>query len=91
MAMVLLEAISARSLIVCSDIPENVEVVGSNYPFLFSIARHGDLADKMKAAINSRSAEEETQMLYARCEALYAWSAISQKYVQAYNLITATR
>ncbi len=47
MSMMLLEALTVAPVVVCSDIPANVDVVGPAYPFLF---RSGD-ADRLRCVL----------------------------------------
>jgi glycosyltransferase involved in cell wall biosynthesis len=85
MAMVLLEAISVHARVICSDIPENLEVVGADYPYVFNIRTGGDLAAKIAGALSDPSMEMHSKSLGERGRTLFAWSAMAQKYLQSYQ------
>jgi glycosyltransferase involved in cell wall biosynthesis len=88
MAMVLLEAISVHARVICSDIAENREVVSDDYPYLFSIQKKGDLAAKIAGALDDSSLATFSDTLIERGRSLFAWSAIAQRYFEAYQTIT---
>jgi len=89
MSMMLLEAISCKKVIICSDIEQNVEVVGSDYKYLFSIAEKNDLLQKMRMALQDEKPEEMMERLFERCAAKYKWSSIAEKYMQVFNEVAS--
>ena len=87
MSMMLLEVVSCRKLVVCSDIKENVEVLGSDYKYLFSLDDTDDLASKMEAAINDRAPERTMEPVCRRCIENFSWRSIAQEYEKIYDTL----
>jgi glycosyltransferase involved in cell wall biosynthesis len=92
MSMMLLEAISCKKVVICSDIEQNVEVVGRDYKYLFSIVKKNDLLQKMRMALQDEKQEEMMERLFERCAAKYKWSSIAEEYTQVFEgvMLSAT-
>ena len=85
MSMVLLEAISCKVGVVCSDIQENREIVGNDYEFLFNLSTPHALNDQIQRALDSKKLEENANNLYNRCIEKFSWKAISHNYQKIYS------
>jgi glycosyltransferase involved in cell wall biosynthesis len=85
MSMMLLEAVSCRALVVCSDIPENAEVVGEDYPYLFSLSVPGDLAARMRRALEDPVAADVMEHLFQRARERFDWGVIARQYSELYS------
>lgn len=86
MAMMLLEAISTRAPIVCSDIPENVAVVGPDYPFLFSSGSANSLSSILEQVL---SAAHDPEISVRLCEDVlrrFQWARAAHEYARLYEL-----
>lgn len=91
MSMVLLEAISCKAGVVCSDIQENREVVGDDYEFLFGVSTPHDLKRQIQRALESKTLPVIADRLYDICIAKFSWKAISRDYQEIYsNMISET-
>lgn len=84
MSMMLLEVISCRKLVVCSNISENVEIVGEDYKYLFSLQKKGDLKQKLLSALEDKNYEPYIEELYRLCYSKYNWNTIAEKYREIY-------
>jgi glycosyltransferase involved in cell wall biosynthesis len=84
MAMMLLETIACRKIVVCSDIPENVAVVGSDYPFLFKSKDASSLGSVLQEALRSLG-EAEIATTYKRVMESFRWDAIATNYERLYD------
>ena len=84
MSMVLLEAASLGTPVVCSDIPENVEVMGENAIY-FRVNDSKDLAKKLDYALKNRK-EIEQQALLLRDTLVeeQSWDTIANIYRDIY-------
>jgi starch synthase len=89
MSMMLLEAISCRTVVVCSDIPENVEVVGADYRYLYPTHDGDALRRRLEAALDDPAAESLTGQLYESCMRRFGWGSIAQAYEDAYQALAA--
>ena len=85
MSMVLLEAISCRRLVICSDIQENKEIVGQDYKYLFSLSSPTDLQHKIEQALSDSNQEVIERELYERCASWFDWRYIAVQYIEIYN------
>lgn len=85
MSMVLLEAIAAGCPVVCSDIPENRDVVGEDYEYLFHSGDANDLRRVMGVALSDPDARSIAERLHRRCVQTFAWDSIAQRYLRLYN------
>jgi len=87
MSMMLLEAIACRKVVVCSDIPENVAVVGEGYPFLFRSSDPASLADALTRAKGNDAA---VRAAYAEIVSRFRWSEIAERYDGIYRRLAAS-
>jgi glycosyltransferase involved in cell wall biosynthesis len=91
MSMMLLEAVSCRALVVCSDIPENLEVVGAGYRYAFSLQRPGDLSAKLVEALAEPQAAALTGSMYRDVMGRLSWRTIQERYELIYRSLCASR
>jgi glycosyltransferase involved in cell wall biosynthesis len=84
MSMMLLEAISCGATVVCSDIPENLELVGSDYPFLFRNKRPEALREALERAMKLRD-KRATDRLRESVLARFSWERAARSYAELYN------
>lgn len=87
MSLVLLEAVAARCPVVCSDIPENVEVVGESYPYLYAVHDAVALRDRLLACLDAADRGRVAQAVYARCAARFGWPGLAAQYESIYQAI----
>lgn len=88
MSMMLLEVISCGVPVLASDIAENVEVVGADYPWLFRNADAADLAEKL-AQFLREGPGPEIAALRERCAREFNWTAIARRYLDLYRRLAA--
>ena len=88
MSMMLLEAISCRRPVLCSDIPENLEVLLPGYPHVHHNKDAGSLRERLDAALGDQELEGWTDRLYQRCMREYSWPAIAASYERIYQELT---
>jgi glycosyltransferase involved in cell wall biosynthesis len=91
MSMMLLEAVSSKAPIVCSDLPENLAVLGSDYPFAYPASDADALAAAMERALSDRDWARRTEELFARCVREFSWPAVARRYEEIYDELTAAR
>ncbi len=84
MSMMLLEVISCGVPVLASDIPENTEVTGADYPWLFRNADAADLATKLARFLRDGPGPELTA-LRERCARDFNWTAIARRYHDLYR------
>ena len=84
MSMVLLEAISCGVPVLASDIPENIEVLGPSYPWLFRSADPDHLALQLSRFLREGPGPE-IATLRARCARDFNWTAIASRYASLYR------
>jgi glycosyltransferase involved in cell wall biosynthesis len=85
MSMMLLEAIGVGARVACSDIDENVAVVGSDYPFLFRVGDTASLQETLQHSLNAPS-EPVAARLLQRVSRDFRWEKIAAEYEQLYNV-----
>jgi glycosyltransferase involved in cell wall biosynthesis len=85
MSMMLLEAISARVPVVCSDIPENLEVVGEDYPYAFESENPKSLASKLCLLIADKDIKRLSDALFHRVRFTLNWANIAKQYESIYK------
>ena len=83
MSMMLLEVISCGVPVLASDIPENTEVTGADYPWLFRNADAAHLAEKLALFLRTGPGPE-LPALRARCARDFNWTAIAARYLALY-------
>lgn len=84
MSMMLLEVVSCGVPVLASDIAENVEVVGADYPWLFRNADAAHLAAQLARFLESGPGPE-IAALRARCARDFNWTAIAARYLALYR------
>ena len=84
MSMMLLEVVSCGVPVLASDIAENVEVVGADYPWLFRNADAAHLAEKLAAFLRAGPGPE-IAALRERCGRDFNWTAIALRYLALYR------
>jgi glycosyltransferase involved in cell wall biosynthesis len=89
MSMMLLEAVSMKTPVVCSDIPENVAVVGAAYPYTYPTQDADALAAKLTAALREPGWRCLTEELHARCMQHFRWPVIARRYERIYAQLAA--
>jgi glycosyltransferase involved in cell wall biosynthesis len=86
MSMMLLEALACESLVVCSDIPENVAVVGEDYPFLFRSGDAASLRDVLGRALAPGADDRDRlRRVHERVAATFRWEEIAADYERLYG------
>ncbi|MGD9612440.1 MAG: glycosyltransferase family 4 protein [Kiritimatiellia bacterium] len=84
MSMMLLEVVSCGVPVLASDIAENAEVVGADYPWLFRNADPAHLAEKLAQFLRAGPGPE-IAALRARCAREFNWTAIALRYLALYR------
>ena len=84
MSMMLLEVISCGIPVLASDIPENIEVTGPGYPWLFHNADSAHLAKQLSRFLRNGPGPE-IPALRERCARDFNWSAIALRYLALYH------
>ncbi len=84
MSMMLLEVVSCGVPVLASDIAENVEVVGADYPWLFRNADAAHLAAKLDHFLRAGPGPE-IAALRERCARDFNWTAIAARYLARYR------
>lgn len=84
MSMMLLEAISCRTLVVCSDIAPNIGVVGEGYPYLFRSQDTSALRSALEQALVD-AADWDSTALVERVSSRFRWSLIAADYERLYG------
>ena len=90
MSMMLLEVVSCGVPVLASDIAENVEVVGPDYPWLFRNADPVHLAEKLAQFLRAGPGPE-IAALRARCARDFNWTAIAARYLALYRRLAPAR
>jgi glycosyltransferase involved in cell wall biosynthesis len=91
MSMMLLEAVSSRTPVLCSDIPENLAVVGEHYPYTHRTRDVAALTQKLREALREPAWQPLTEELYARCMREFSWPVIARRYEHIYDELAAAR
>lgn len=88
MSMMLLEVISCGAPVLASNIAENIEITGPDYPWLFRSADARHLAEKL-AEFLRRGPGEEVAALQGRTAREYHWGPIACRYYNLYRRLLA--
>ncbi len=88
MSMMLLEAISCKRPVLCSDIPENLEVLVPDYPYLHRTGDAESLEEVLDRALSDPELEKWTEPLHERCMREYSWPRIARAYERIYQEMT---
>ncbi len=87
MSMMLLEAVSCRRPVVCSDIPENVEVVGEGHRGLYPVGDPAALARRLEADLGHPDREEMASQLADEALRRFRWGSIAGRYEELYGTL----
>jgi glycosyltransferase involved in cell wall biosynthesis len=85
MSMLLLETISLKVPVVCSDIAENRQVVGNEYKYLFASGNALSLSEKIRAALADPALPEQCIDLCRKVASGFDWRTIAARYEQLYR------
>jgi glycosyltransferase involved in cell wall biosynthesis len=86
MSNMLLEAVSARIPVICSDIPENTQVFDEGEVLFFKTGDSDDLSDKVKyVAENEEAAADIAEKGYTRLRRDYDWTQIAGRFAAIYD------
>lgn len=86
MSNMLLEAVSMKCPLICSDIKANTDILSKNEVTFFNSGDHQNLASKISWALNHKS--EITSKAQRACEKLkrkYTWEIIAEQYRKIYE------
>lgn len=88
MSIMLLEVVSMKTPVICSDIPENLAIFSDDEVVFFRTGNVEDLAEKIVWALNN---EEEMKLkalkAYNRLKTEYSWEDLAKKYAALYQKI----
>ena len=85
MSMMLLEAISSGALVVSSDIPANLAVVGKDYSYTFRSGEPLSLRAALENALEHTNGAPELQLLRERVATTFRWEKIAPEYEELYE------
>jgi len=86
MSIMLLEAASTRTPIICSDIPENKVIFNDQEVLYFKSEDHHDLADKIKWSVSNLDLmNKKSGKAYEKVLAVFTYEKISLEYQKLYN------
>lgn len=85
MSMTLLEALACRKLPICSDIPENLAVVGQSYPFLFKSGDSDSLVGAIARVLRNPPDDDLVDSTLARVMRAFQWDDIAAAYARIYQ------
>jgi glycosyltransferase involved in cell wall biosynthesis len=91
MSMMLLEAIGSARLVVCSDIPPNVAVVGADYPFLFASGDAPALRAVLANALRAYGEGWDSRSLRNSIVSRFSWKSIAAHYEELYEACGTSR
>ncbi len=86
MSMMLLEGVSVKAPIICSDIIENKDIFNDEEILFFEVDNPNDLAEKINFALeNPEIMQQKAEKAFLRLISDYNWKDISQQYAEVYN------
>jgi len=92
MSMVLLEAASAKTPLICSSILGNKNVFNDDEALFFETDNVNDLAEKIEWALsNSKEMVKKADNAYEKLMKYYTWNRISGEYATCYDLFLAKK
>ncbi len=92
MSMMLLEVATMKTPLICSDIPENMDVFEKDSVLFFETDNSNDLADKLEFSFEQpEKMEELSNNAYKTLEDKYQWSFLADKYAALYEEIINIR
>lgn len=90
-SMMLLEAISLKVPVVCSDIPENIAVVGENYKYTFENKNVNDLKRVLEEIDQNGIDFAVVEDLYRKVLNEFNWDKIAKEYERLYMKLYKTK
>jgi glycosyltransferase involved in cell wall biosynthesis len=88
MSMVLLEVVSVKTPVICSDIPGNADIFNLNEVLFFKTDNSDDLKEKLEWGLNNYDLMKiKAENAYNKLTKCYNWESISQKYADIYQRI----
>ena len=84
MSMMLLEAIAAAPVVICSDIPANLAVVGEDYPLLFSAGDPASLRAVLTRTLERGGGTGDLERVRDRLRERFRWDHIARDYEMLY-------
>ncbi len=92
MSMMLLEAISLKAPVICSNIPENIAIVGEHYRYIFENKATMDLKRILEEIEQNGVDFKVVEDLYQKVLKEYNWNKIAKEYETLYlKLYKATK
>jgi glycosyltransferase involved in cell wall biosynthesis len=85
MSMMLLEALMSAKVVVCSDIPANLAVVGTDYPFLFASHDSSALRSVLASALDVSMEGWDAGPLRKRIAGMFSWDKSAAAYEELYD------
>jgi glycosyltransferase involved in cell wall biosynthesis len=85
MSMMLLEGITCAKVVVCSDIPANLAIVGANYPLRFASQDSAALRATLEHALDVSGGAWDSGRLRARVTSTFSWDKIAGSYERLYE------
>lgn len=85
MSMMLLEVISLNVPVICSDIIENLAVVGDNYKYQFKNKDAIDLKNKINEMLSEEDLVITANQLFHKVKEEFNWSKIANQYQSIYK------
>ncbi|MFC1669972.1 glycosyltransferase family 4 protein [Spirochaetota bacterium] len=86
MSMMLLEAASVKTPIICSNIPENTSVFNNKEVLFFNVNDVNDLKEKIIwANKNPNNMKKKAQRAYTKLARIYSWDNIVSQYSKLYK------
>lgn len=87
MPMMLLEVITIRVPIVCSDIRENISIVGLDYNYLFKPGCGKSLREKINEIVSDPNIEVIRSDLYNTVIKKFNWVKLTSEYQNLYKYL----
>lgn len=88
LSMMLLEAASVKTPIICSDIAENKDIFDDTEVLFFETDNSNDLADKLAWTLkHEKKMTKKAENAYKKLENKYLWRDITKKYDKLYQKI----
>jgi glycosyltransferase involved in cell wall biosynthesis len=85
MSMMLLEVISLKVPVICSDINENISVVGMNYKYLFKAKSTQSLREKIDQMMMDQNTKSVADELLIKIRTKFDWKTIASQYQNLYK------
>jgi glycosyltransferase involved in cell wall biosynthesis len=91
MSMMLLEVISLKVPVICSDIKENISIVGPNYKYLFKSNNVQSLIEKINELLSDPDIDTITSSLYENVKEKFDWKKIAFQYQNLYLKLSQSK